>query len=270
MRKRWLALAPVVLLGLAARIALADDAPKAGAQQPEKLDKQVTVTVKADYLLYLPADYGKQPDKKWPLILFLHGSGERGSNLDLVKLHGPPKVIEKSKNFLPFVVVSPQCPADQWWQPATIIALLDEVIDKYKVDPDRVYLTGLSMGGFGTWQTAIEYPDRFAAIAPLCGGGNRYLAPKLKDIPVWAFHGQKDQAVPVQASIEMCTVIKQVGGDVRLTVYPELAHDCWTVTYDHRALYDWFLKHKRGEKKAAPTPAPQPAPPAAQSAPAAK
>jgi predicted peptidase len=223
----------------------ADDA-KPGKQEAEKLDKQVTITVKADYLLYLPKDYGKDPAKKWPVLLFLHGSGERGTDLNLVKLHGPPKVVEKKD--LPFIVVSPQCPPNEWWQPRVVMALLDDVLAKYSADPDRVYLTGLSMGGFGTWATAMENPDRFAAIAPVCGGGNPYQGRRLKNVPTWIFHGAKDTSVPVQASLDMHASLKQVGGDVKLTVYPDLSHDCWTVTYDNPELYDWFLSHKRGEK----------------------
>src|SRR3954468_18724703 len=202
-------------------------APATGKQQSEKIEKQITISVKADYLLYLPKDYGKDPAKKWPVIVFLHGSGERGTDVNLVKLHGPPKVAEKKE--LPFIVVSPQCPPNEWWQPRVVMTLLDEVLAKYQSDPDRVYLTGLSMGGFGTWSTAQEFPDRFAAIAPVCGGGNPYLGRRLKNVPTWIFHGQKDQSVPVQASIDMNASLKQVGGDVKLTVYPDLGHDCWTV-----------------------------------------
>ena len=223
--------------------------PSGGQQQPAKLDRKVTVTVKANYLLYLPKGYGKDPAKKWPVILFLHGSGERGENLDLVKLHGPPKVLEQGMD-LPFVVVSPQCPSDKWWEPATVVALLDEVIEKYNVDPDRAYLTGLSMGGFGTWDTAIAYPDRFAAIAPICGVGNPYRAPALRNVPTWVFHGEKDDRVPVAASAQMVGVLKQVGGNVKFTRYPDAGHDSWTQTYAHRALYDWFLQHKRGQPAA--------------------
>ncbi len=236
-----------IALGILASLSLSafGDESKPGTQHGEKLDKQVTVTVRADYLVYLPKEYGKDAQKKWPLILFLHGSGERGSDLNKVKLHGPPKVAE-AKN-LPFVVVSPQCPDGQWWKSDVVATLLDEVLAKYSVDPDRVYLTGLSMGGFGTWQTAIDYPDRFAAIAPVCGGGNRYLAAGIKNVPAWVFHGQKDKSVPFSASVEMATALRQSGGDVKLTAYPEAGHDCWTVTYDSPQLYDWFLKHKRGE-----------------------
>jgi predicted peptidase len=223
---------------------------KPGAQQARKLDKQITITVKSNYLLYLPKEYGKDPAKKWPVMLFLHGSGERGTDLNLVKFHGPPKMIQQGKEF-EFVVVSPQCPPGEWWRPQTVIALLDDVLEKYKVDRDRVYLTGLSMGGYGTWSTAIEYPDRFAAIAPICGAGNRYLAERIKNVPAWVFHGAKDPAVPVSASEEMVGALKHLGApDVRYTRYPELAHDCWTETYNNPELYAWFLQHKRGDQPA--------------------
>jgi predicted peptidase len=136
-----------------------------------------------------------------------------------------------------------------WWKPDEVMALTDEIIAKYKVDPDRVYLTGLSMGGLGTWETAVEYPDRFAAIAPVCGWGNPFRAPELKNVPVWAFHGVRDPAVPIAMHEQMVSVLKQVGGDVRFTRYPQAEHDAWTPTYDNRELYAWFLQHKRGEKK---------------------
>jgi predicted peptidase len=225
--------------------------PKPGSLGMKQLDKAVTTTVKLNYLLYLPKDYGKDPAKKWPVIMFLHGSGESGTDLNRVKAHGPPKVVESGKRDLPFVIVSPQCPADRWWKPDEVIALLDDILEKYKTDADRVYLTGLSMGGFGTWRTAIDYPDRFAAIAPLCGGGNPYEVRRIKDVPTWAFHGVKDPAVPVAASEQMVGVLQQAGGDVKLTRYPEAGHDCWTVTYNGKELYNWFLEHKRGEKHAA-------------------
>ena len=224
----------------------ATTAPAAGKQAPAKFEKQVTVTYKSNYLLYLPPEYGKDPAKKWPLIVFLHGSGERGNDLNAVKIHGPPKVVERRP--LPFVILSPQCPAGEWWRPEMVMALTDEIIAKYEVDPDRVYLTGLSMGGFGTWDTAIRYPDRFAAVAPICGGGNRFQVPVLKDVPVWAFHGKLDRAVPIAESANMCAVLQQAGGNVRLTAYPQAEHDAWTVTYDSRELYDWFLQHKRRAK----------------------
>jgi predicted peptidase len=211
-------------------------------QKVGKLDAQVHVSL--DYLVYLPTDYEKKDS--WPLLLFLHGAGERGDDLELVKKHGPPKLIEQGKAF-PFVVVSPQCPKDGWWstKPLELVALLDEIVAKYKIDQDRIYLSGLSMGGFGTWMLAAYAPDRFAAIVPVCGGGERLMARRLTHLPVWAFHGAKDQVVPLGRSEEMVDALKKLHGDVKLTVYPEAGHDSWTATYDNPELYDWLLQQKR-------------------------
>ena len=235
-----------LLASFAARVSRADE-PKPGQQQAEKLKKQIVREVTLDYLLFLPQDYGKEPDKKWPLMLFLHGAGERGSDVNKVKIHGPPKIVETRKDF-PFIVASPQCPENKWWEPQEVIALLDEVQAKYKVDPDRVYLTGLSMGGYGTWETATQYPERFAAIVPICGGGRPYTARRLKDLPTWVFHGEKDDVVPIKRSEEMVDALKRAGGDVKFTRYPDARHDSWTATYNNQELYDWLLKHKRGQK----------------------
>ncbi len=209
-------------------------------QKSAKLKRPVTVEM--DYLISLPKDYEKQ--EKWPLILFLHGAGERGDDLELVKVHGPPKLVEQGKAF-PFIVVSPQCPKGRWWHAMELSALLDEIEEKYKVDADRIYVTGLSMGGFGTWDLAMYAPKRFAAIAPICGGGDRQFGKALKDIPAWVFHGAKDRAVPVERSVEMVEAIKSNGGDAKLTIYPDAQHDSWTETYDNPELYQWFLKHQR-------------------------
>ena len=244
-----------VLLGSCALLPLSlargDDAAKQSDAKPGQsghtFQKEVTVMVKADYLLFLPEGYGQDPAKKWPVILFLHGAGERGADLNKVKAHGPPKIVEQRKDF-PFIVISPQCPEGKWWEPDVLVGLLDDVLAKHPAaDRERVYLTGLSMGGFGTWQTAIEYPDRFAAIAPICGGGSRYRARGIKHIPTWVFHGDKDEVVPVEASIEMVDALKAAGGDVQFTRYPDAGHDSWTVTYDNPKLYEWFLSHKLGK-----------------------
>ncbi len=213
-------------------------------QHDQAFEKKVTTTLALKYLLYLPKDYGKAGEK-WPLIIFLHGAGERGDNLRQVEVHGPPKVV-KGKD-LPFIIVSPQCPKDSWWpkQVEALIALLDEIVKLHNVDTDRIYLTGLSMGGYGTWSLACDHPERFAAIAPICGGGEPLFGPRLRHVPVWAFHGAKDPVVPLDRSEVMVQSVKKVGGDARLTVYPEAGHDSWTVTYDNPELYEWFLKHKR-------------------------
>ena len=220
--------------------------PTTAVQHEQKLEKQVTV--KLDYLLFLPEGYSKE-EKKWPLILFLHGSGERGENLEKVKRHGPLKMVGKQKDF-PFIVLSPQCPKGLWWshRAESLVALLDEVISLYEVDNNRIYLTGLSLGGFGTWHLACGYPERFAAIAPICGGGELYLAERLKNVPVWAFHGAKDKAVPLERSQEMVDKIKKAGGNARLTVYPKAGHNAWTATYSNPELYKWFLSHEKRKR----------------------
>ncbi|MFC1716365.1 prolyl oligopeptidase family serine peptidase [Candidatus Poribacteria bacterium] len=215
-------------------------------QQGLKFEAQIVKTVRLNYLLFLPEDYGKDAEKQWPLLLFLHGMGERGDDLERVKVHGPPKIVEQREDF-PFIVVSPQCPGTSRWtgEVEALNALLDDVVAKHSVDEDRIYLTGLSMGGFGTWSLATMYPERFAAIAPICGGGDPKKANAIKDIPVWVFHGAKDETVPPERSEEMVNALKEVGADVQYTLYPDAGHDSWTETYDNPKLYEWFLKHKR-------------------------
>ncbi len=218
-------------------------AQQAGEQTPKQFTKQVVKTYSYKYLLYTPADYAKDPAKKWPLILFLHGSGESGSDLNKVKEHGPPMLLSKGKD-LPFIVVSPQSPGGGWL-PEALNLLLDEVEQNYRVDTERVYLTGLSMGGYGTWALASETPARFAAIAPVCGGGAKRMARRLKDTPVWVFHGAKDDTVPIRESQDMVDALKAAGADVKFTIYPDADHDSWTATYNNPELFTWFLQHKK-------------------------
>lgn len=204
----------------------------------------------AEYLLFLPAGYGAEPAKKWPLILFLHGAGERGSNIWMVAKHGPPKIAESATNF-PFIVVSPQCPEGRIWSNDVLLALLEEIESKHAVDAKRIYLTGLSMGGFGTWSLGLSHPEKFAAIAPICGGGE-IITPLLADkrmlasLPVWAFHGAKDPVVPLEESERMVRLMKSYGAkEVKFTTYPEAQHDSWTQTYADPELFAWFLQHTR-------------------------
>ncbi len=197
------------------------------------------------YLLQLPPDYDQQ--KASPLLLFLHGAGERGDNLDLVKKHGPPKLIAEGQS-LPFIVVSPQCPKGRWWEPFELAALLDEIVEKYNVDEDRIYVTGLSMGGFGTWSLAAYQPKRFAAIVPICGGGEPFMTRLFADVPAWVFHGGKDPVVPLERSKEMVEAMRKAGGDVKFTVYPEAGHDSWSQAYADPVLFKWLLEQKRTSK----------------------
>ena len=200
------------------------------------------------YLLCLPKGYGRLK-KRWPLVLFLHGAGERGTDLDLVKMHGPPKLVEQGREF-PFVLVAPQCPQDIWWDIPALEGLLDEIAAKYAVHPDRVYLTGLSMGGFGSWALAIDQPERFAAVAPICGGGNRHLACRLAKLPIWVFHGAKDDAVPAACSREMVAGMRKAGGKPRFTLYRDAGHDSWTATYKNPRFWQWLLKQRRTRARA--------------------
>lgn len=210
-------------------------------------------TLAAKYLLFLPQGYSANSKTTWPLILFLHGAGERGDDIWLAAKHGPPKEVTEHPDF-PFILVTPQCPQDQVWSDDVLMALLDEVIANCRVDTNRVYLTGLSMGGYATWNLGLRHPERFAAIAPVCGGGDvlplvlakgRKLE-ALQSLGVWAFHGAKDPVVPVQESQRMIEVLKRYGAtDLKLTIYPEAQHDAWTETYQNPELYKWFLHHRR-------------------------
>jgi predicted peptidase len=217
-------------------------ASDSGQQKPCQMDRTVKVTMK--YLLYLPKDYDQK--ESWPLMLFLHGAGQRGDDLNTIKILGPPKLIEAGKEF-PFIVVSPQCPKDKWWEPLELTTLLDEIVERYKVDQDRIYVTGPSMGGFGTWSLAAYQPNRFAAIVPICGGGITMWAKRLVNLPVWVFHGAKDPSVPLEMSKEMVEALKKNGGSVKFTIYPEANHDAWTETYANPELYKWLLQQKRTE-----------------------
>lgn len=194
------------------------------------------------YLLFLPQSYEeKDASTKWPVILFLHGSGERGADLSVVKKHGPPKVVESKADF-GFITVSPQCPAGTRWNSAELTQLVDHITKTLRADDSRVYLTGLSMGGGGTWSLAAAQPDRFAAIVPICGRADPTTAEKIKHIPTWVFHGAKDTAVSLEQSEKMVAALKAVGSEPKYTVYPDAGHDSWTVTYDNPELYEWLLK----------------------------
>ena len=212
-------------------------------QHPQTFERKVSKKLSFRYLLFLPEGYGENR-QSWPTILFLHGSGERGDDLKKVKSWGPPKLVERKKDF-PFIVISPQCPkGDRWHHHIDVlINLLDDIVSRYNVDTKRIYLTGLSMGGYGTWDLACGHPERFAAIAPFCGGGPTEKACNLKNVPVWAFHGAKDKTVPLEKTVKMVNAVKACGGNTKLTVYPDVGHGCWKKAYNGKELYDWFLKH---------------------------
>jgi predicted peptidase len=207
-------------------------------------EKDIVKKAELAYWLYLPDDYLKV-DKQWPLIMFLHGAGERGDNINDVLLHGPPKLAFQGQDF-PFIIISPQCPESMGWKDKIddLAALCDYISDTYSVDKSRIYITGLSMGGFGTWGLIAKYPDKFAAAAPICGGGDEDSGPILKNLPIWVFHGAKDKVVPMSQSQEMVDAIKEAGNEnIKFTVYPDADHDSWTETYNNPELYEWFLEH---------------------------
>jgi predicted peptidase len=196
------------------------------------------------YLLYLPPDYAKATERKWPLLLFLHGSGESGDDLAKVKAHGPPKLIEAGREF-PFILASPQAKTFGW-DPTILGALLDRLEAQYRVDRERIYVTGLSMGGHGTWALAAAFPGRFAAIAPVCGYLDGVTASRWRDLPIWAFHGAKDTVVPPEATTSVLRALKDAGAkNVKLTLYDDVGHDAWTRTYEDPEFWRWLVDQAR-------------------------
>jgi pimeloyl-ACP methyl ester carboxylesterase len=219
------------------------------------LQKQTGNLVPYRYLVHLPKPGAGGATAKIPLMLFLHGSGQRGHNLEAVKENGPPKLLRDEPAWPfkdSFIIVSPQCPVGQSWNPLLLRDLLDEVMAKYPVDPDRVYLTGLSMGGFGTWELAEWFPERFAAIVPICGGGDPADVARLKEIPTWVFHGGRDPAVPIENSYQMVQAMRDLHARIRFTVYPGYSHNSWEPAYDDPRLYEWMLAQRRGQPVQAP------------------
>jgi predicted peptidase len=203
-------------------------------------------------LIDLPHGYEDDRSRRWPLILFLHGISERGVDPEKVRANGLPRLIAEGLK-IPFIVASPQCPTSQWWttQLERLRDFLDALILRHRVDPDRVYLTGLSMGGNGAWELAVDYPDRFAALAPVCGPMSHGPLEKIVKLPTWVFHGEADAVVPLRESQEMVAMLKALGHqDIRLKIYPGVGHDSWTPAYSDPALYEWFLKHRRPPPRA--------------------
>lgn len=212
---------------------------------------------------------------KWPVILYLHGGGERGDDGVAQTQVGLGPVVQQMQGYFPFVVVFPQCPEKGFWAlpdcAARAMAALEVGLAEFQGDPDRVYLTGNSMGGYGTWYLATRHPGRFAALAPICGGvkpprwvpipkqlqlirldGDVYaqVAEKVSKTPVWAFHGANDPLIPPAESRHMAAALKKNGGAVRLTVWPGVGHASEEPTYRTPELFDWFLQQKRGEPSA--------------------
>jgi predicted peptidase len=241
------ALLPVVLAG--AMLQGADSPDENGAVPGQQVARQSSIETEAGevtvrYWLYAPKTASPDSSKQ-PLVLFLHGAGERGTDMELVKKWGPPQQVEGGKQ-LPFLLISPQCPEDERWDVEVLAKFVESLSEKLPVDRQRIYVTGLSMGGYGTWMLLAARPEMFAAGVPICGGGDAESADRLTSIPIWAFHGDEDTAVPLQRSQEMVEAIERAGGKrAKLTVYPGVGHNSWSPTYDNPEVYQWLLDQQR-------------------------
>lgn len=217
------------------------------AQKDEKtLTKNITKNISVNYVLQFPDAYNKEKHD-WPLIVFLHGSGERGDDLSKLSIHGPLKYVENG-NKLDAVILAPQCPEKQIWDMDVLSTLIKEIVLKHRINFTRVYLTGLSMGGYGTWELSIKHPEMFAAIAPICGRINYTFIEnirKLKDKPIWVFHGGKDEVVPVSNSKRIVKALKNVDADPKFTIFPEAGHDSWSKPYSDPEFYAWLLSQEQ-------------------------
>lgn len=219
-------------------------------QQEKTFNRKVEKAFSGNYLVYLPDDYSPESKQQWPVLLYLHSYDARGEDLQKVKQEGLPFIL-RSGTKLPFVVIAPQCPTDDWWDSRwsveNVNAFLDEVLETYRVDATRVYLTGWSMGGAGSWRLSSDYASRFAAVVPLCGRSQLRYVPSLQATPVWAFHGEKDTIVTASESQKMIDALQKIGGNAKLSILPEAGHEIWHQVYNDPQLYEWLLKYSTKE-----------------------
>jgi len=200
-----------------------------------------------DYVIRFPNGY--KSDEKYPVIIYLHGVGTRGNDVEVLKNTPFLRLINNHSEF-PFVVVAPQCSVHTWFDMfEQLKRFVMTMINKDFADKDRIYLTGASMGGYGSWQLAMSMPEVFAAVAPVCGGGMYWDAQRLADVPVWAFHGGKDTVVRPEESVKMVEAVNGFGGRAKLTVYPENGHDAWTDAYGTYDLFEWMLGCVNGRRE---------------------
>lgn len=219
--------------------------------QVHNFQSRISKDIQLPYLLHAPRQAPETESRQWPAILFLHGLGESGHDPALLLGQGLPQYVSAHPQF-PFYVIAPQCPRNTWWPEIKdgIRALIDECIDLYPIDSKRLYLTGISMGGYGAWYYGVTWPHLFAAIVPICGGGYWFhgfpeRVKALKDVPVWAFHGALDDVVPLSESAQLVSELRTVSENALFTVYPYAAHDAWTATYHNPQLYEWLLSHQQ-------------------------
>ena len=205
-----------------------------------------------------------EPGKTYPLVLFLHGAGERGTDNSAQLKHGVTPILEGADKLQqPCFLIAPQCPTDRWWAPIhhdtmrlseadkpnalleSVLALVDDTMKKQPVDAKRFYVTGLSMGGFATWDLLGRAPGRIAAAVPICGGGDPSRVGLFKDIPIHAFHGEADPVVPVRTTQEMIGALEKAGGKPEVTYYPGVGHDSWTRAYNDPELLRWMFGQRQ-------------------------
>ena len=193
------------------------------------------------YIVCNPKEY--DPDKQYPILLFLHGAGTRGTD-PAPLVNNPFFKIADTLDFFPFITIAPLCHTDTWFDLMdSLQSFVRHIASAPYADPQRIYLMGNSMGGYATWQLAMSMPEYFAAICPICGGGMYWNASRLVNVPVWAFHGAKDDTVFVQESIWMTEAVNRCGGNAKLTIYSENSHDAWSDTYRNPEVYQWLLSH---------------------------
>jgi len=234
----------VIVLGLLPTFTLS--AGKVTAGFVDKTFKNADGTT-SPYVVFVPEDY--DGTKEYPVILFLHGSGETKGGSKMPVEVGIGTAIKAREKTFPFITIIPQAEKRSWGADSEngkrAMAMLDEVMKEYKTDPKRVYLTGLSMGGYGTWSLAAAHPDKWAAIVPVCGGGNPMDAEKIKGIPCWCFHGDADTTVPTQKSRDMIEALKKTGAEPKYTEYPKVGHNSWDKAYGTDELYTLLLEQKK-------------------------
>jgi predicted peptidase len=209
-------------------------------------------TAQLNYLLHVPASYGQEPDKQWPLLIFLHGSREVGRDINRVRRAILPQMVEENPEF-PFIVMSPQASSQQYgWYPSLkpIEAAVDELMQEYNIDSERIYVTGLSMGGYGAWALMMDAPERFAAVAPVVGGYfyNPSQLCALKDKPIWIFGAKRDRNVPLKESERVVRALQACGAEPKFTVFENADHDQgWELAYTTTEIFEWLLAQRRGQ-----------------------